>query len=317
MKSKHRLSCWPKIALVLAAIAIIAPTLWAAAVKRSHPPKWDAEGADIFFPDARQALVGPRPTASALAGSSGSSDAGAGGSAGAGSNFAWSQLISSDTLEAEVKSIVRQLGETLRNQSGFTGGSYQDARRQFSVLAVMFAIISGYDSDVRWKQAAGPIRSVVSRAGFNCKVGTEASYREGKQRQDDLEKLVRGEPPQGSRESENVTWEKVSGRPPLMQRLEKAQREGLVLWTADAAQFQKHNAQFLHEAEMIAALAEVIGREGFEFADDETYLEYAHSMRDAAIEAAEAARKKNYEQASKAVGSIEKNCKSCHEGFRS
>jgi len=81
--------------------------------------------------------------------------------------------------------------------------------------------------------------------------------------------------------------------------------------------FRKNRAQFQHEAEMIAALAEVIGREGFEFADDDTYLEYAHAMREAAIEAADAARKKNFDQARKAVATIEKNCNSCHEGFRS
>jgi cytochrome c556 len=46
-------------------------------------------------------------------------------------------------------------------------------------------------------------------------------------------------------------------------------------------------------------------------------MEYTHAMRDAAIEAADAARKKNYDQARKAVGAIEKTCNSCHEGFRS
>ena len=320
MKNNRPVPRWLKTALVLAAIAVIAPTLWAAAIKRANPPKWEnAEGSDIFYPDARQALVGPRPTAAAVAGGgpTGSAEGGAAGSGGTAGVFAWSQLISSDSLETEVKSIVRQLGETLRNSSTFTGGGYQDARRQFSVLAVMFAIIAGYDSDVRWKQAAGSIRPLVSRAGFNCKVGTDLSYREAKQRQEDLEKLMRGEPPQGSRENENFTWDKVSGRPPLMQRLDRAQRQGLNLWTADAAQFQKNAAQFQHEAEMIAALSEVIGRDGYEFADDDTYLEFAHTMRDAANEAAEAARKKNYDQARKAVGSIEKTCNSCHEGFRS
>jgi hypothetical protein len=322
MRNQGCLWRWPKSALAFAAIAVIAPTLWAAtAIKRSHPPKWDnAAGADIFFPDARQELVGPRPTASTVAGggSTGSADAGSSGSGGAaGGSFAWSHLISSDSLETEVKTIVRQLGETVRNPSSFTGGGYQDARRQFSVLAVMFAIIAGYDSDVRWKQAAASIRPLISRAGFNCKVGTDLSYREAKQRQEDLEKLMRGEPPPGSRENESFTWDKVSGRPPLMQRLERAQRQGLVLWTADSAQFQKNNAQFQHEAELIAALSEVIGHEGYEYADDDTYMEYTHAMRDAAIEAADAARKKNYDQARKAVGAIEKTCNSCHEGFRS
>ena len=299
----------------------MAPTLWAAAIKRSHPPKWDdAQEAGIFFPDARQALVGPRPTKSAVAGgsSSGSAETSAAGSGGsAAAAFAWSHLISADTIETEVKSIVRQLGETLKNPSKFTGGGYQDARRQFSVLAVMFGIIAGYDSDVRWQQGAAVIGPLVSRAGFNCKVGTDLSYREARQRQEDLDKLLRGDPLQGSRENERVNWDKVSGRPPLMQRLDRAQRQGLVLWTADSAQFQKNSAQFQHEAELIAVLAEVIGRDGFEYADDDTYLEYAHTMRDAAAEAADAARHKNFDQARKAVGAIEKTCNSCHEGFRS
>ena len=117
MKTKRRLLRWPKAALVLAGMA----------VDRADPlgsggdqtvalrPKWDnAEGADVFFPDARQALVGPRPTASAVAGagSSGSAEAGAAGSGGAGAVC----LVAFDFFRqpgTEVKSIVRQLGETL------------------------------------------------------------------------------------------------------------------------------------------------------------------------------------------------------------
>ncbi len=130
-------------------------------------------------------------------------------------------------------------------------------------------------------------------------------------------KLLRDDPAAGDRpRTITLLGTKVSSRPPLMQRLDRAQRQGLVLWTADSAQFQKiTNAQFQHEAELIAALSEVIGHDGFEYADDDTYLEYAHAMRDAAIEAAEAARKKNFDQARKAVGAIEKNCNSCHEDF--
>ncbi|HTU23884.1 MAG TPA: cytochrome c [Pirellulales bacterium] len=322
MKIQHFLLRPAEPVLAFVAVLLIASAVWAAAIKRSHPPKWDdAQTSEVFFPDARQALVGPRPTAASAAGvaegsSSGSSDGGTASGA-AGGNFAWSHLISSDTLESEVKTTVRQLGDTLKTTSAFTGGGYQDARREFSDLAVMFAIIAGYDSDVRWKQAAGSIRPLVSRAGFNCKVGTDLSYREAKARQDDLDKLVRGDASGAAKETESFTWDKVAGRPPLMQRLDRAQRQGLSPWTADAAAFQKNGAQFLHEAELIAAISEVIGREGFEYSDDETYLEYTHTMRDAAVEAAEAARQKNFDGARKAVGTIEKTCNSCHESYRS
>ncbi len=318
MNSHSPLSRRNQIVLAIVAIVVVGPTVWAAGtIKRARPPK--SEPSDAFFVDAQKELVGPRPTASATAGSaSGDNGSAQGGTSGAeGAGFAWSHLISSDTLESEVKSIVRQLGESMKNPSAFRGGKYQDARREFSVLAVMFAIIAGYDGEVRWQRSAAAIRPLISRAGFNCKVGTDLSYREAKQRQEDLDKLLRGEAPAESSAAEKATWDKVSGRPPLMQRLERAERQGLVLWTSDASQFQKNSAQFAHEAELIAALAEVISHEGFEFSDDETYLGYSHAMRDAANEAADAARKKNYEQARKAVSVIEKNCNSCHEGFRS
>ncbi len=306
------------VALALLAVVVLGSTEWAAGtVKRARPPK--TEASDAFFPDARQELVGERPASSAAAGGHASGPGDAGGAAGGNveKGFAWSKLISSETLESEVKATVRQLGETMKNPTAFRGGKYQDARREFSVLAAMFAIIAGYDADVRWQKGAAVIRPLISRASFNCKVGTDLSYREAKARQEDLDKLLRGEAPKDSGDDEKFAWSKVCGRPPLMQRLEQAQRQGLSPWSSDAGQFQKNREQFAHEAELIAALAEVIGREGFEFADDSTYQEYAQGMRDAANQAAAAARDKNYEQARKAVSAIEKNCSSCHEGFRS
>jgi hypothetical protein len=301
--------------LVLVALLAACSTVWAAGtIKRARPPKTVAS--DAFFPDPQAELVGERPAASSVAGGGRGADAGAGGGA-KGDNFAWSKLISSDTLESEVKSTVRELSDTVKSASAFRGGKYQDARREFSVLAVMFAIIAGYDNDVRWKRNAASIRPLLSRAGFNCKVGTDLSYKEAKTRDEDLEKLLRGENAQGSNDDEKFTWDQVSGRPPLMQRLERAEQQGLVLWISDNAQFQKNRDQFTHEAELIAALAEVIGREKFEFAEDASYQEYVEGMRGAAKEAAAAARDKNYEAARKAVSTIEKNCKSCHGDYRS
>ncbi len=211
-------------------------------------------------------------------------------------------------MESEVKSTVRELTETVKSPSVFRGGKYQDARREFSVLAVMFAIISGYDNDVRWKRncdvdawpavEAGPVS--IARSAPICLSKKPRPVTKT------WKNSCRGENPSGSSEDEKYTWDKVSGRPPLMQRLDRAQQQGLVVWTSDNAQFQKNRDQFTHEAELIAALAEVIGREGFEYADDSTYQEYIEGMRSAAKEAAAAAREKNYDAARKAVSTIDK-----------
>jgi len=299
--------------------------LWAATgAKRARPPKWNRRDAEVFFTDAREKLSGQRPAA----GGQGSSQAaaanpeappgeGGGGPAAPGGSFAWSNLISSDTLEAEIKLLQKDISDTVQTPAQFKGGGYKDGRRQFSELAVLLAIVAEFDGDVRWKQSASGLRDLVGRAGMNCKVGTDASFNEAKLRKEDMEKLVRGEPPQVERGEPKTKWEKVAGRPPLMQRLEKAQQQGIAVWTADQGEFKKNSEKLAREAEILAVIAEVIQREGFEYADDDTYLGYARQMRDGAKIVAEAAKNKNYEQARKASGDISKACSSCHEGYRS
>jgi cytochrome c556 len=226
-------------------------------------------------------------------------------------------LISSDTIEAEVKTLQKEVSDTVQTPAQFKGGGYKEGRRQFTELAMLLAIIAEYDGDVRWKQSASGLRDLVGRAGMNCKVGTDASFNEAKLRKEDMEKLVRGEAPQVERGEPKTKWEKVAGRPPLMQRLEKAQQQGIAVWTADQGEFKKNGDKLEREAEILAAIAEVIQREGFEYADDDTYVGYAKQMRDAAKTVAEAAKNKNYDQARKASGDISKACSSCHEGYRS
>jgi hypothetical protein len=185
-------------------------------------------------------------------------------------------------------------------------------------LALLFGIIAEYDGDVRWKKDSVNMRELMARTGFTCKVGSDASYNEAKLRKDELETLVRGGAgPTVAGVEPKASWEKVVGRPPLMQRLEMAQQQGLAVWTANAGDFGKFQDKILAEAELIAAISEVIQRPGFEFADDETYLGFARQMRDAAISIVEAAKSKNYDAARAASGKIDKACSQCHEGYRS
>ncbi len=300
------------------------PLVWAAgAPKRARPPRWNKRDSEVFFSDAREKLNGQRPAGSGQSSSTsvvnnpGNPAAENAPAVNDSGTFAWSNLISSDTIEAEVKLLQKEISDTVQTPAQFKGGGYKEGRRQFTELAMLLAIIAEYDGDVRWKQSASGLRDLVGRAGMNCKVGTDASFNEAKLRKEDMEKLVRGEQPQVERGEGKTKWEKVAGRPPLMQRLEKAQQQGVAVWTADQGEFKKNAEKLEREAEILAAIAEVIQREGFEFSDDETYVGYAKQMRDAAKTVAEAAKNKNYDQARKASGDISKACSSCHEGYRS
>lgn len=309
--------CAPLILLATLCFAVSSPDLNAAVVKRARPPQFPQSVRDTFFADAREKLVGPRPArATATVGVSAQPTV-TGPSTTTTEGSGWSKLISAETLEDEIKSSVLALGDSVKTGAQFKGGGYNLVRVQFSVLATMFGIVADYDGQVRWQQQAPSIRNILARAGFNCKVGTDAAYKEATLRKEDLENLLRGGSLQLRSAEKETKWKTVTDRPPLMQRLEQAQQRGLAVWTSNSGEFQKNQEKLLHEAEIIAALAKVIQQEGFEYADDETYLESARELLLQAQAAAEAARKSNYDAARRATGQIEKACSKCHEGFRS
>ena len=72
----------------------------------------------------------------------------------------------------------------------------------------------------------------------------------------------------------------------------------------------------LHEAEMVAVMAEVLCKAGMEDADDETYTGFAQQMKKSARNIVDAVKLKNDEAARKAVGEINKACSNCHEDYR-
>ena len=302
------LACW---------IASLADTHAAGPAKRARPPKFTKSTSDAFFPDAREKLVGPRPDKAA-----GPSDRVAAPpesdhpptSAGASSD--WSKLIAADVIEDEIKSQQRNLGELVRNAAKFKAGDYRLARVALSVLATLLAIDADYGAPMRWQREAPSVRDLVARAGLNCKVGTDASYKDAKARFEDLETLVRGGSIDLPTAKSEVSWSEIADRGPLMKRLALAHDQRMAPWTANSEQFARHQDALSHEAQMVAALAAVIQRDGYEFADDETYRQYAEAMGTQAVALREAIAMKNYAQARQAVGEINKTCSSCHEGYR-
>jgi len=289
--------------------------------KRALPPAWSADVKEAFYADLRELLSGERPNFGNLAATRPKTSPQPGGSgepAGSdGSSFAWSQLISPTSLEDEVKKLKMAIDQTVDTPGPFKGGGNRDARVQFTVLAVLFAVIADFDGDVRWKDQAAGLRELFAQAGFSCKVGTTQSYNQAKLRKQDLEELIRGSRVEGAREAEaTVTWDKVADRPPLMQRMEQAFDKRLRPWLASESEFKNKAEDILREAQILAMISEVIQREGFEYWDDETYTGYAAAMRDAAKDIAEAVKLQSYQQASEAAGAISNACSECHSGYR-
>ncbi len=318
MISRH---WWGKAVLCVSAV-LAATTIWAAAAaKRAKPPHWSKSANDAFFADAREKLVGERPAAGGQVATAGPAGGGAmaeAEGASAGNVFTWSKLIGPDAVEDEIKKLQKEYSATITTPAPFKGGGYKAARRQLTELALLFGIIAEYDGDVRWKKDSLSMRELMARTGFSCKAGSDASFTEAKLRRDELETLVRGgSAPSVPGVEAKASWDKVVGRPPLMQRLETAQQQGVAVWTANAGDFSKYQEKILMEAELIAAIAEVIQRPGFESADEQDYLRFAKQLRDSALAIVDAVKSKNYDAARAASGKIDKSCSQCHEGYRS
>ncbi len=297
-------------------------TAWAAAKRKgthrtAKRPEFDQQTLDAFFADAREKL-GPGQPGRAVAAAA-TPAAGAADQPGeSGGGFAWSKLISPSTLEDGIKGEVSPLAEQTKTPSAFNGGGNREARKLFTELAMFFSVIADYDKDVRWKREAADLRSLFGRAAANCKTGGANSFRVAQTRTTDLTELVRGSKINVPKDETDFKWAEVVNRSPLMTRMGK---EGysvkLKNWTSGKNEFSKNRAELLQEAEIMAVIGHVIQDESYEYADDESYLEFAKILESQGQEIAEAAKTDNFERAQTAAGLINKACSGCHEGYRS
>lgn len=283
--------------------------------RRAKPPVWSRDVLDAFFDDAREQLVGPRPAAgvSSIADASPTPATAAPQPTG---EVAWSTLVDGETLAAEVKRLVAGLAEPLANPGKFKSGGYQQCRLNFSLLAVLFAVIAEHDGEVRWQDDAPALREALARAGRNCKTATDQTFAEAQSRKTDLDDVIRGERLAGGAAGESSKWSEAADRSLLMQRMELALQERIAPKLSNNAVFQKSLADVRHEAEMLAMLAEIIQREEYEYWDDDTFRDHAGELRGAARDMTRAAADKDYEAARAAAGRAGQACSNCHEGYR-
>jgi hypothetical protein len=228
----------------------------------------------------------------------------------------WSKLIDADTIETEIKRLAQAVATDVTTPGPFKGGAYKACRQNFSLLAVLFAVAGEYDGNIRWQDGAPGLREEFARAGRNCRVGTDQTYQEAVRRKQELADLISGARPQARAADAKANWTEVSDRPPLMQRLNLAQQERLTKWLANKREFESHAEDVRHEAQVVAMLADVIAREGFDYWDDEQFAAHAEDLQVAATEMSAAVELGNFEKAQQAGSRITKACADCHEGYR-
>jgi hypothetical protein len=325
----HRTFDCARSRLILAAVVllvspVLAQTKPPQAVRRAQPPKFDGAAAaqSPFYRDAfAEGLVGSRPAnlgqAASVASTSNVPAAGGAPAAGGVAGSGWSAIISSTTVEDMVKRLKLQVDQNVTTPTDFAGKGYKVARRDFTLLAMLFAIAGEYDSDVRWKKDAPLARDVFARTAANAKVGTPQVYQEARLRKDELADLLNGSNPYGGKEAEAAAaWKDVCGRSPLMQHLEAVWEPSLKPLLTDKAKFAANREEITKHAEMLAAIGQVLAKPGLPDADDDEYAKFCHELRDGARAIADAVKLDNYDAAAAGSAQITKSCVQCHESYR-
>ncbi len=223
-----RVACSFLIALSLVTtLSLIASGQGRKLANRAKLPTFDSAKTDrIFFSDVFARLEGERPAnpnASVVQAPVGGTPAG--GDTAEGQSYAWSKIISGASIEDEVKAIKLATDKNITTPQDFAGRGYKEVRRDFSVLAMLFAIVNEYDGDVRFKRDAAAARDVFARTASNAKAGNNNVYNESKKRKDELQDLLNGAVLAEKVEAEDNDWTKIADRSPLMQRLEAAQEK--------------------------------------------------------------------------------------------
>jgi hypothetical protein len=306
-------------------VAAFAQTKAKKPIRRAQPPKFTKS--DTFYADAfKEGLVGERPAdlsqpagtaASAKATGSANPAAPTAAASGGVTGSGWSALISPTTIEDSIKELKLQVDKEVTTASDFAGKGHKLARRDYSLLAMLFGIAGEYDGDVRWKKDAPVARDAFARSAANFKVGTPQAHQEAKLRKEELTDLVGGSSPYAGKEAEaKANWGQVTNRAPLMLYLDAAWDPRLKPALADKAKFTASADKILHDAELFAAIGEVLAKEGMEDADSDEYKAFCNKLRDGAKAIISAVKSKNYEQAASASATIGKACTECHENYR-
>lgn len=333
MRSTPTINCL----LLLNCLAIFSGCLWVSAARaqedrdkvirggelwrRVRPPMWKAgDTEEVFFGNAfLDALSGTRPAhmsgrphpAVAVSPSHPATKQNAAVVA-----RGWSAIISAETIEDEIKALAQQLNQTVTTPGRFASGGYRDARIQFALLGFLFGIAHEYDGDIRWRKHAATARDRFLEAAALAKVGTIQVYNAAKNRQDELDELVRGGSIDTSSSNDRDGWLHMLDRGPLMKRLETAHQESIEPAVASESALRAAADRLIHEAELVAVIGYVLTRDGMEDANDDEYVRYCEQLKRAAGEVIQAVEQDDYSAARGAAGEISKSCSNCHETYR-
>jgi hypothetical protein len=287
---------------------------------RAKPPQFEASKFEgVFFTDVNTALSGELPKKQstlqiASAGDTSTSASSAGPTSDTSDKMGWKNLISSGSLEDLVKESKLRLDKIVTTPTAFAGGGYNEARKEFSLLSLLFAIIENYPDEVRWKNSSSAARAAMERTSANTKVGSRQVYDEVKKRLMDLDSLMSGTPMTAEAKTE-IAWENLIDISPVMKLLDWAHNEQISKMAANEDLFKQNQEAIGRYADLVAILGKTITFEKMPNADDDQFVVFAKDMIGQAQQLGMAVKTGNAELARTTSGKLGQCCTNCHDSF--
>lgn len=308
--------------VVVAGLLVLGPLTAIAQERRARPPKYSPGDFRGVFDDVSTVIRGDRPRVDQLQGSgagkgaSGTPAAAPSGSESTSSDQKWASLTEPVNLEDEVKRLKLHYDELVTTPARFNGGGFQDARTDLALLATLFAVISEFEGDVRFKKDAAIARDLLARSAVQVTTGSSETFEVAKARKADLQDIVSGSGLNRTAPTEATDWSLVTTRSPVMEYLELLLDDPLESGTTDAASVSDSMDDLKRSAAMVAVMAEVLNQPGMEGADDDDYRAFSDRMKKAALDLRSALQREDADAARLAVGAISQSCSACHDVYR-
>jgi hypothetical protein len=289
--------------------------------KRAPAPKFSANTTQgVFFGSLNEAIRGQRPQLQALrnvtpAAAGGNMAAAAGQGDDESASGKWDALISPVSLEDEIKRLKLRYDANVNQPGPFKSGGFEDARLDLMMLSSLFAIISEYNGEVRFKDDAAAARDLLARTAFNLNSGSTQAFNEARARKDDLRDLLTGTGLRGRKSEQGNDWVSIADRSPLMEYAEQLSDQ-LRTATASADDVKAEPSDVRRPAELLAVLGRILQQEGMDEAEDEDYCNLSEAMTQAAKGVTRGLELDDYDAIIKAVGDITQSCDECHGQYR-
>ena len=235
--------------------------------------------------------------------------------------LAWSELISAEAIEGEVKDIRNKLAGRLASLGSYNS-SYLEMRFSGATLALLAHIAIQHDGDIRWHEKARYIR-VLAGEMVRVMDSSGARGRGGFTKTNEAflkicDLLDGNDPPELPEAEDEADFTDVAELGFLMKRAEIA-AAWLQTNVGSEEKFNEKSELAQREASLLTLLAVVFNLEDYGYGPasvDEEFSGYSDKMREAAKAATGAAKSGNFTEFDLQRSNVGQACAQCHMVFR-